>query len=73
VFRAYDEFGVLFFEIEYKDGKQHGQDRIYNKSGILQHLDTYIYGERVNRKTYSDRGELMYTQDFQKGQRDTLR
>ena len=69
IFRAYDENGILFFEIEYKNGKQHGQDKIYYKSGILQYLDTYVNGERVNRKTYSERGELLFDQDFQKGYR----
>ena len=64
VYRAFDENGVPYFEITYKEDKQHGFDKIYNKYGALVFCDTYIEGVRVNRKTYDERGKVVYSQDF---------
>ncbi|MCK5215377.1 MAG: hypothetical protein KAR05_08500 [Candidatus Omnitrophica bacterium] len=63
-YMAYDEDGSIFFEINYKDNVQHGKDIAYFKNGNIQYEDTYIQGKRVNRKTYSESGELKFDQDF---------
>ena len=65
VYKAFDENGVLYFEITYQDDKQHGFDKIYNKYGMLLFCDTYNEGFRVNRKTYDERGKVVYSQDFE--------
>ena len=62
LFKAYDEFGVPYFDIVYKNGKQDGITNIYFKNGVLQYRDTYVNGKRVNRDTYSDTGELKFSQ-----------
>ena len=64
VFKAWDEDGSLFFQIEYKDDKQHGIDKIYYRSGILQYEDTYVEGKRMMRKTYDESGKLKYVQNY---------
>lgn len=64
VYRAFDENGVLYFEITYKGDKQHGFDKIYNKYGNLVFCDTYFEGVRLNRKTYDERGKMVFSQDF---------
>ena len=64
VFRAYDENGILYFEIAYKNDLQHGLDKIYSKRGLLQFCDTYEEGVKINRKTFDERGRVIYTQEF---------
>ena len=63
-FLAYDENGILYFEINYANDKQHGPDKIYNKNGVLQFCDIYEHGVRVNRRTYDERGRVIFSQDF---------
>lgn len=63
LFKAYDEFGVPYFEIIYRDGKQEGVTNIYFKNGALQYRDTYKDGVRVHRDTYSETGELKFSQN----------
>jgi antitoxin component YwqK of YwqJK toxin-antitoxin module len=64
IFRAWDEDGSIFFEINYKDGFQDGFDKTFYRSGVLQYLDTYEEGRKVNRKTYDEAGNLKYDEDF---------
>ena len=63
LFKAYDEFGVPYFEITYRDGKQEGITNIYFKNGSLQYRDTFKDGVRVHRDTYSETGELKFSQN----------
>ena len=64
VFKAYDDEGVLYFEISYKEGVQDGITNSYNKVGILQYRDIYKEGKMVHRDTYSEAGELLFSQDY---------
>ncbi len=64
LYKAFDENGVPYFEIEYADDHQHGADKIYNKYGFLVFCDTYDRGVRVNRKTYDERGKVVFSQNF---------
>jgi len=63
IYKAYDEFGVAYFEIIYRDGKQDGITNIYFKSGARQYQDIYKDGVRIHRNTYSESGELLFSQD----------
>jgi hypothetical protein len=63
IYKAYDEFGVLYFDTNYQDDKQEGITNIYYKNGCLQYRDTYKNGKRIHRDTYSDTGELKFSQE----------
>ena len=54
----------MFFEIEYKDGKQHGLDKIYYRTGVLQFEDTYVEGKKSRRKTFDQGGKVKFIQDY---------
>ncbi len=64
LFRAYDENSVLFFERNYKDGKQVGIENVYYPNGVLHFRDTYRNGVKINKKTYSQTGQLEYDHDY---------
>jgi hypothetical protein len=63
-FSAYDIFGIPFFEIEYKSGKFHGEERIYDGRGVIQHKNTYLNGKIINSKVYDETGALKTNYNF---------
>ncbi|HSV43117.1 MAG TPA: toxin-antitoxin system YwqK family antitoxin [Candidatus Bathyarchaeia archaeon] len=68
IFRAWDEDGALFFEIECKNDLQHGYDRIYRRNGTLEFEDVYVEGRRIERKTFDESGQVKYVQDVKMGE-----
>ncbi len=60
LFRAYDEYGIPFFEMHFKDGVKHGTETTYYKNGVVQYKDIYHEGQKINRKTYNESGELTF-------------
>ncbi|MDP2654377.1 MAG: hypothetical protein Q8Q08_10145 [Candidatus Omnitrophota bacterium] len=65
IFTAYDRHGTPYFEIYYKDGIQDGPDKTFYENGSLEYLNTYRNGVCVNRKTFSESGELVFDQDLE--------
>ncbi|MDD2285698.1 MAG: TonB family protein [Paludibacter sp.] len=46
--QMYAENGQLLYDVDYKDGKRHGQFLTFWKNGILKRIDNYKDGEFIN-------------------------
>ncbi len=64
IFRAWDEDGALFFEIQYENDIVHGPDKSYRKNGILELEEEYRHGVLFQRKIYDEMGTLKYLQKY---------
>lgn len=64
VFRAYDDQGIIFFETFYREGQKHGVEKTFHRNGNVQYIDTFENGCIMNRKTFSESGELQFDYDY---------
>jgi len=62
--KGYYESGKLNKEYNYKDGKREGTSKEYYQSGKLRSIETYKNGQKINKKEYDDKGNLISGKDY---------
>jgi len=60
----YYESGQLWIEENYKNDKKNGVYREYYKTGGLRFRDIYKNDIKINRKEYTEEGQLKFDQDY---------
>ena len=62
--KIYYESGQLWIEENYKNDKKNGVYREYYKTGGLRFRDIYKNDIKINRKEYTEEGQLKFDQDY---------
>jgi len=61
------------FELNYKNDKLEGVSKTYYKNGEYMYIDTYKNDKKINRKAYTEEGQLKFEQDYPQWLCDTSR
>ena len=64
IHKEYYESGQLWIEENYKNDKKNGVYREYYKTGGLRFRDIYKNDIKINRKEYTEEGQLKFDQDY---------
>ena len=62
--KGYYPSGELKVERNYINDKQEGVARIYYENGQYIYIDTYKNDKKINRKAYTEEGQLEFDQDY---------
>lgn len=62
--KTYYDDGKLKSEWNFKGNKPSGICKIYYKSGEIAYIDTYLDGEKINRKAYDPEGKLKFDENY---------
>jgi antitoxin component YwqK of YwqJK toxin-antitoxin module len=54
----------LKLEVNVINGKLEGISKRYYKNGEYQYIDTYKDSKKINRKSYTEKGQLKFEQDY---------
>lgn len=71
--------GTPILQLHFEHGKQHGQQRAYNRNGVLERMSTYVHGtlhgpffyawygdfDQCMVKGYADHGSYTYEKGFE--------
>jgi hypothetical protein len=62
--KEYYPSGKLLYERNYINDKLEGIARNYYENGEYKYIDTYKDGKKINRKAYTEEGQLKFNEDY---------
>ena len=62
--KVYYKSGHLSGEMNFKNDKLEGISNTYYENGDYQYIDTYKNGKKINRKAYTEEGQLKFEQNY---------
>jgi len=62
--KGYYKSGKLWAEWNHKNGKLEGISKGYFESGGIAYIDTYKNDKKINRKAYTEEGQLKFDQNY---------